>query len=218
MKPRRSYFYLIAALVVVFCGSYLIYRVAVPHETTTATTTKDSSVLATATAKTKKASKTTLRTPIDWQKSSETKPYPDLANVKDFWIKVELKKNRTYLMSGNKVIYTMYSSGGAYHREEETGKTVSYTPTGTFYIEAERGTSFFNNSLDEGANNWISWKDHGVYLFHSVPTDASGNYNLAEAKKLGKTPASHGCIRLSVPDSKWMSENLPTGTKVVIKD
>lgn len=217
MKQRCSYFYLIAALIIIICGGYLIYRVALPPETTTATTTKDSNVLVT-TTKQKKTQNSTLRTPIDWQKSSETKPYPDFNQVKDFWVKVELKKNRTYLMSGNKVIYTMYSSGGAYHRDKETGKTVSYTPTGTFYIEAERGDSFFNNSLNEGANNWISWKDHGIYLFHSVPTDASGNYNLTEAKKLGKTPASHGCIRLSVPDSKWMSENLPTGTKVVIKD
>lgn len=216
MKQRRSYFYLIAALIVIICGGYLIYRVTLPHEATTATTTKDNSVLVTATKQ--KSQSSTLRTPIDWQKSSETKPYPDLSQVKDFWIKVELKKNRTYLMSGDKVIYTMYSSGGAYHRDKETGKTISYTPTGTFYIEPERGASFFNNSLNEGANNWISWKDHGIYLFHSVPTDANGNYNVTEAKKLGKTPASHGCIRLSVPDSKWMSENLPTGTKVVIKD
>ena len=88
--------------------------------------------------------------------------------------------------------------------------------TGTFYIEPERGDSFYNASLNEGANNWVSFKDHGIYLFHSVPTDASGNYNVKEAKKLGKTAASHGCIRLSVPDSKWMSENLKTGTKVVI--
>lgn len=216
MKQRRSYFYLIAALLVIICGGYLIYRVALPHEATTATTTKDNSVLVTATKQ--KSQPSTLHTPIDWQKSSETKPYPDLSQVKDFWIKVELKKNRTYLMSGDKVIYTMYSSGGAYHRDKETGKTISYTPTGTFYIEPERGASFFNNSLNEGANNWISWKDHGIYLFHSVPTDANGNYNVTEAKKLGKTPASHGCIRLSVPDSKWMSENLPTGTKVVVKD
>lgn len=47
-----------------------------------------------------------MRTPIDWHKSSETVPYPDLNKVKDFWIKVDLKNNRTYLYDGSKVIYT----------------------------------------------------------------------------------------------------------------
>ncbi|WP_290033431.1 L,D-transpeptidase [Ligilactobacillus cholophilus] len=160
---------------------------------------------------------TVMHTPIDWQKPSENRPYPDLAQVKDFWVKVSLKKNRTYLMSGKKVIYTMYSSGGVFHKDKQ-GKEVSDTPTGTFYIQNERGNSFFNGELNEGANYWVSWKDHGVYLFHSVPTMKDGQYNIAEAEKLGKEPASHGCIRLSVPDAKWMMENLKVGTKVVIKN
>lgn len=33
-----------------------------------------------------------MRTPIDWHKSSETVPYPDLSKVNDFWIKVSFKK------------------------------------------------------------------------------------------------------------------------------
>ncbi len=131
---------------------------------------------------------------------------------------MSLSKNRTYLCDGNKVIYTMYSTGGMYHRDSKTGKKVSYTPTGTFYVQAERGDHFFNNSLNEGANYYTSWLNHGEYLFHSVPTKADGSYNLKEAAKLGKSTGSHGCIRLSVPDAKWMMENLKVGTKVQIKD
>ena len=63
-----------------------------------------------------------------------------------------------------------------------------------------------------------SWLNHGEYLFHSVPTKADGSYNLREAANLGKSTGSHGCIRLSVPDAKWMEQNLPEGTKVVIDD
>ncbi|WP_283112987.1 L,D-transpeptidase, partial [Lactobacillus gallinarum] len=33
-----------------------------------------------------------------------------------------------------------------------------------------------------------------------------------------RTQGSHGCIRLSVPDSKWIMNHIPDGTKVVIKD
>lgn len=37
-----------------------------------------------------------MRTPINWRKSSETVPYPDVNKVKDLWVKVDLKNNRTY--------------------------------------------------------------------------------------------------------------------------
>ena len=166
----------------------------------------------------KRAAKSVMRTPINWKESSEKVPYPNLNNVKNFWIKVALLKNRTYLMSGNKVIYTMYCSGGLFHKDPNTGKMVSDTPTGTYQIQPERGQSFFNNSLNEGANYWVSWKDNGVYLFHTVPTKKDGSYNVPEAEKLGKQPASHGCIRLSVPDAEWMMQNLKVGTKVVVQN
>lgn len=157
-----------------------------------------------------------MRTPIDWHKSSETVPYPDLSKVKNFWIKVSLKKNRTYLYDGNKLIYTMYSSGGVYKKDPKTGKMKSMTPTGTFHAQEERGESFYNQSLNEGANYYVSWRNHGTYLFHSVPTKAGGAYNVQEAKKLGKSTGSHGCIRLSIADAKWMYSHLPVGTKIMI--
>ena len=157
-----------------------------------------------------------MRTPINWHKPSETVAYPNLATTKNLWIKVALKKCRVYIMSGKKVIYTMYCSGGVYQRNPKTHKMVSTTPTGTFHIQNVRGDSFFNNKLGEGANYYVSWKDNGVYLFHSVPTKANGQYNVKEAKKLGKHPGSHGCIRLSVADAKWFHTAVPTGTKVVI--
>lgn len=157
-----------------------------------------------------------MRVPIDWHKSLETAPYPDLATAKNFWVKVSLKKNRTYLYDGKKLLYTMYSTGGMYKKNPQTEKLESMTPTGTYYAQAERGDSFFNSSLNEGANYYVSWLDHGTYLFHSVPTVAGGAYNVKEADKLGKSTGSHGCIRLSIPDAQWMSTHLPVGTKIVI--
>ena len=169
-------------------------------------------------AQSKVSPKTTVRrTPINWRLPSETVAYPDLKQLNDFWIKVVISKNRVYLMDGKKVVYTMYASAGEYERQAD-GKKKSTTPTGTYYIQAERGDSFYNPNLSEGANYWTSWLNHGEYLFHTVPTDANGNYKVAEAKKLGKKPASHGCIRLSVADAKWINQNVPQGTKVVITD
>ena len=147
-----------------------------------------------------------------WNKKSENKEQPDLTKVKDLWIRVSLKGNRTYIMSGKKPIYTMLSTGGVYHKNK------SDTPTGTYHIQHERGAAFYNHKLNEGAKYYVSWKDHGVYLFHSVPTKSDGSINKEEAKKLGKSPGSHGCIRLSIPDSKWLAATVPAGTKVVIKN
>ncbi|RVU70596.1 MULTISPECIES: L,D-transpeptidase [Lactobacillus] len=155
-----------------------------------------------------------LRPAGSWNKTSEKKKYPKLGKAKDLVLRVSLKGNRVYVIKRGHVVYTMLASGGVY----KNGK--SDTPTGTFEIKEGRGDSFFNQGLNEGANNWVSWDpdDANVYLFHSVPTKADGTYNMKEAKKLGKTQGSHGCIRLSVPDSRWLMENVPVGTKVIIED
>ncbi|MCC4344848.1 DUF4767 domain-containing protein [Limosilactobacillus reuteri] len=151
-----------------------------------------------------------MRTPIDYRLPSEYAPYPDLKTLNNFWIHVKIGNNRVYLMNNNDVVYTMYCTAGYYDHG------VSTTPTGTFHIQNERGNSFFNRSLGEGANHWTSFLDHGVYLFHTVPTDAYGNYKPYEASQLGINQGSHGCIRLSIPDAAWIQYNVPTGTKVVI--
>ena len=111
----------------------------------------------------------------------------------------------------------MYCSAGKYYTDPKTGKKVSHTPTGNFAVQSERGKTFYNPEAKCGGNYFVSWHDHGSYLFHTVPIDKNGNYIPKEAAKLGKSTASHGCVRLSVPDAKWLYEELPVNTKVVIK-
>lgn len=147
----------------------------------------------------------------EWKKSSEKKAYPNLKKVKKLVIRVSVKGNRVYLLDNNKVIYTMLASCGKY----KNGK--SLTPLGKYQIIGGRGDKFFNSKLNEGALNWVSWTENCVYLFHSVPICKNQKINKSEAAKLGKQPASNGCIRLSLPDSKWLMDNVPTGTPVVIK-
>ena len=59
----------------------------------------------------------------------------------------------------------------------------------------------------------------GHILFHSVPYAEKSKDSLKYAayNKLGKA-ASAGCIRLSVIDAKWIYDNCPKGTTVVIYD
>ncbi|WP_420843255.1 L,D-transpeptidase [Lactobacillus selangorensis] len=149
---------------------------------------------------------TSTKKTINWRKPSQQKAYPNLKKHPQVWIDVSQKKQRVYIKDGKKVLYTMYASTGKDHS----------TPNGTFHIQKERGKFFYNQQSGEGAKYWTSWKDHGVYLFHSVPTDQEGHFLKKEADQLGKEANSHGCVRLTVPDAKWINENMPVGTKVVI--
>ena len=160
------------------------------------------------------ASQNTLRPLSDmtYLKTSERRPYPNLHNYKHLSVLVKINQNKVFLKNNHQTIYTMYCSAGKL--DPKTHK--SYTPTGHFVIQPEHGKSFYNAELKEGANYWTSFKDHGVYLFHTVPTDKNGNYKLAPAKLLGRRPDSHGCIRMSIPDAKFM-QTLPINTPVTIK-
>ncbi|WP_240541472.1 L,D-transpeptidase family protein [Bifidobacterium santillanense] len=130
--------------------------------------------------------------------------YPNLATVPNLSIEVSIAAQRVYVRSGMNTIYTMIAS---------TGMNNS-TPRGTFRVQ-NRGGSFYNAREGMGANYWVSWKDWGVYLFHSVPTDVQGHYIVSEGRKLGR-PASHGCVRLSIPDAKWLYDQLPANTPVTV--
>lgn len=143
---------------------------------------------------------------IDWNAPSGGS-YPDVSGIKDLNVDVNLKEQRVFIKSGDKTIYTMICSSG---KDDST-------PEGNFTIKSTRGNSFFNHKLNEGANYWTSFTDDSVYLFHSVPTKSGGQYNIEEAEKLGE-PASHGCIRLTVSDAKWIMNNIPAGTPVKIGD
>lgn len=146
--------------------------------------------------------------PVNWLNPTGGK-YPVIRTKESIWIKVSKEKQRVYIMNGNKAIYTMICSSGL-----DTNPNTS-TPTGTFYIQAERGLSFYNPSEKEGAKYWVSWKGHGKFLFHTVATDKNGHYIKSEALKLGHK-ASHGCIRLSVSDAKWIYDHIKYHTKVMI--
>lgn len=146
-------------------------------------------------------------TATSWQHSSENKPYPDMELKNHNWLDVSIKDQRVYIKNAaGKTLYTMFCSTG-----DDNG-----TPRGAFHIQAERGEHFYNPSSKEGANYWTSFLDHGIYLFHSVPVDQTGHYLMRDAHELGRVANSHGCVRLSVPDAKWLNQNVPTKTKVVI--
>lgn len=146
------------------------------------------------------ASKTESTQPTTAKSSATAKP-----TEKPLWIKVTIdKQNVTVYDAKNRIVESFVCS---------TGLPGSDTPKGTYKIQ-ERGYSFFSKTYQEGAYYWTQFS--GDFLFHSVPFDKNRNIETAEAAKLG-TKASHGCVRLSMDNAKWIYDNIPRGTKVVIE-
>lgn len=125
----------------------------------------------------------------------------------ELWIEVDQSEQRVFIHQGGKVVRTMVAS---------TGLPDSPTPNGTFRLE-DRGEWFYSGKYKQGAKYWVSFLNHGEYLFHSVPMDKNRKIIPEEADKLGQK-ASHGCIRLSVADAKWFCDEIPADTRVVIHE
>ena len=128
-----------------------------------------------------------------------------------YWVKVNEQCNvvTVYEKSGTKwkPIRAMLCSTGIRNSGKET-------PRGTFYMGGRRqwGVMFF------GVYAQYCTTISGNYLFHSVQYSKQKNYKSQptdEFNMLGKH-ASHGCVRLSVMDAKWIYDNCKAGTKVTI--
>ncbi|NMM99498.1 peptidase [Bifidobacterium sp. DSM 109958] len=129
---------------------------------------------------------------------------PNLADYPDITVDVSLADQMVYVRSAGTEIYRMVASTGI----------DDSTPHGTFVTNGDRDDHFYTARDHMGGDYWT--RITGVYLFHSVPTrEDAGDYIEDQAVLLGE-PASHGCVRLTVADAKWVYEQLPKGTRVTI--
>lgn len=89
-----------------------------------------------------------------------------------------------------------------------TGKSSTPTKKGVFTVKA-KGKAF-----GSGYTCWYYTQFYGNYLFHSV-LYRPGSQTKIKDGRLGIS-ASHGCVRLSLSNAKWVYKKIPRGTKVVI--
>jgi lipoprotein-anchoring transpeptidase ErfK/SrfK len=93
-----------------------------------------------------------------------------------------------------------------------------YTPVGKFTV----GAKYEQLSLKGGVWGHYTTQIYKAIWFHSVPyyskPDKQGNWNNLEYEEYNKlgSPASAGCVRLAVRDSKWIYDNIPKGTTVEV--
>lgn len=96
-----------------------------------------------------------------------------------------------------------------------TGKDATPTPKGTF----ENGTG--PGARWHYFKKYDCWAQYAYYiqgdiLFHSVLyNQKDGPVTQSSVNNLGRK-ASHGCVRLSVEDAKWIYTNCPRNTKVIV--
>ena len=89
------------------------------------------------------------------------------------------------------------------------------TPAGTFNLNQKyEFKALFYNSYGQYCS-----RIHGAILFHSSGNNSlnKDDLNAGDFNNLG-LGVSHGCIRLTVEDAKWIHDNCPSGTEVVIYD
>ena len=122
---------------------------------------------------------------------------------KTYSILVDLNDQRVYVYKNDKLVQKFICS---------TGTNANPTPRGTYLIGG-RGASF---GQEKGYICYNFVRINHNYLFHSVIHNLDGSIIQSEYNKLG-SKASHGCIRLKDQDIKWIYNNIPRGTLVVIQ-
>lgn len=86
----------------------------------------------------------------------------------------------------------------------------SATPTveGSFTI-GSRGLSF-----GSGYTCWYWTQFYKDYLFHSIVYNPGSRTSVQDGR-MGIN-ASHGCVRMYIGDAKWIYNNIPSGTRVLV--
>ena len=89
------------------------------------------------------------------------------------------------------------------------------TPQGTFQGSGQAGGRWYYFK-DFNCYAQYAWRIQGGILFHSVTYSRPNENSGGSTRSLGRAE-SHGCVRLTVSDAKWIYDNCPMGTTVVVQ-
>ena len=125
---------------------------------------------------------------------------------------VDLSDRRTY-------VYRW--TGDGYNERIDTfkccvGAPKTPTPQGTFQGAGQAGGRWYYFK-DFNCYAQYAWRIQGGILFHSVTYSRPNENSGGSTRSLGRAE-SHGCVRLTVSDAKWIYDNCPMGTTVVVQE
>lgn len=129
----------------------------------------------------------------------------DITSNTNYLVFVNIAEQKTYVYEGSKNDWTLAKTFTC-----STGIEGKETPVGVFTVQ-NRAPWFFSPKYGQGGKYYVQFM--GNYLFHSIPFDS--DRTTVSDPTLG-VPSSHGCIRLSVEDSKWLYDNVKNGSKIII--
>ena len=120
-----------------------------------------------------------------------------------YLIWVDLKNFKTNIFKGSKNNWTMVNSYLC-----TIGKPSTPTPKGRFKVGI-KGLYF---GVNKGYKCWYYTQFKDNYLFHSII------YNLDGTVRDGRLGMrlSDGCVRLAKENAKWIYDNVPRGSAVII--
>lgn len=122
----------------------------------------------------------------------------------NYLIITSIKERATYIYEKNDGLWEML-----FKWSSTVGKPSTPTITGVFESGVKYPAIIDGTAFAKYATNIV-----GQYYYHSVIYNATGEY--VTDSRLG-VAISHGCIRLATSNAKWMYENIPTQTTIVIK-
>mgnify|MGYP005775958617 FL=1 len=140
------------------------------------------------------------------QISSNNAMYQKAQNMssKTKWlILVDTKLNKVAIYYGSKGNWTEKKYWSC-----TTGAAATPTVKGSYTVQS-KGRAF-----GSGYTCWYYTQFYGNYLFHSILYNPGSKTSIQDGR-LGIN-ASHGCVRLSLANAKWIYDNIPRGTKVYI--
>lgn len=132
--------------------------------------------------------------------------------LKPYVLKVSTKDQRVYAYAPDaeenytRLVRTMKCS---------TGAKSTPTPKGTYQASTGPGARWHY------FKDFHCWAQYAFYIqgdimFHSVLYGSrGGRVTSSSVRNLGRR-ASHGCVRLSVADAKWVYTNCPMHTKIIV--
>ncbi|MDM0473087.1 L,D-transpeptidase [Clostridium perfringens] len=129
----------------------------------------------------------------------------DITSNTNYLVFVNIAEQKTYVYEGSKNDWNLAKTFTC-----STGIEGKETPVGVFTVQ-NRAPWFFSPKYGQGGKYYVQFM--GNYLFHSIPFNS--DKTTISDPTLG-VPASHGCIRLSVEDSKWLYDNVKNGSKIII--
>lgn len=115
----------------------------------------------------------------------------------------DLKNRLTFVLKKNNNLWEQL-----YKWSCTIGKPSTPTIVGTFFVSGRKpgfGTNVYSVKY--------ATRIKGGYYYHSILYDSKGNYVIDG--RLGMA-LSHGCVRLAVKNAKWIYDNIPDNTKIII--